>query len=363
MLLNDDFIPVNCDYDEMICLPVYDMDDIRFQLITDFPTTQTPGGQPVTNVIVAMPCEGQTTPADVFDILFSEPQIEGGAAFVFNGFVQLQTTVNHGLSTGDLIFISGDYVSGTDMRGFQRVKFTSADSDDLSLDLPTNGIVSGAFKIQKAGTPAIIASSGTSIGGGEYVWDFSVSNVDIPEGMDCFRFCLYKISLIINSGGAEPQFHSGQFLGTTNCFNRVTDLCDTSLIEYKFYEDAMSFYGSPSRNRIRLPLHLSRPQYPGDENSYQTSDGRWLKLSERVNKEWNLETDWLPDAVHEKIRIALSADFIIIWNRNENLALEGLYRSEEYNLEWNEDVDYPLTKAKTTVKKRVLEASLNSNCV
>lgn len=315
------------------------------------------------NVVVAMPCEGQTTAADVFDILFSEPQIEIGLVAVLNGFIEIQTTVPHGLSAGDLVYISGDYISGTDPRGFHRVKSAPFGSDDLTIDLPAEVVNFGAGKIQLAGTPAIVANSGASIGGGEYVWDLSVAGGAIPEGMDCFRFCLYRLSLDINSGGAEPELHSGSFLGTTNCFEKITDLCNTSKLQYQFHEDAMGFYGSPSVNSVRLPLSLSRPQYPGDETGYQTSDGRFLKLSERVNKEWILETDWIPDALHEKLRICLSADFIQIWNQNENLALEGLYRSEDYNIEWNEDVDYPLAKAKTTVKKRVLEASLNSNCV
>lgn len=375
---NDEYAPLSCDYDKSVCLPVADLDDLRFQLITGFPTVVT---EAVANYIVAVPGQvcGEHDEDEVARMLFGEDPLPfarfGGNPFVNDesGFVKFiaDGKYSEAPAVGDYIFVFQDQ-SGR-YNGWHRIVSIVPDGSSEILTTAT------AYTGQPAGTPTIglvnkpfIYTSGqatqiannTEFAGANYVHDLNLSydaNLEQDDG-ECFRLIIYRIQVDLDVP-TTPDLLNGECLGTTNCFTKVSDLCHTTKIKYQFNEDAMGFYGEPSTNIVRLPMYLSRPQYPGEETGYQTSEGKWLKLAERVNKEWQLETAWLPDALHQNIRMALSADFIQLWNQNENLALEGVYRSEDYNIEWDENVDYPLAKATTTIKKRVLSASVNSNCV
>lgn len=280
VLLQDNYTVENCDEEHTACLPVYDLNDLRFQLVTDFPGTAVVGNN--RNILLAIPCDG-----------------------------------------------CSDY-TGTDLH-----------------NIFTSGVLGNIGHLQSANEPEQL-SDDTAFAGDNYLWNFTplLTNISYSAG-DCFSLCIYKLTIDKNL----LTLISSECLGTTNCFTKISDKCHTTRIQYSFNESSMGFYGSNPTLSVRLPVYLSRPQYPGEEKGYQKSDGTFLKLSERINKEWILKTEWLPDALHERIRVALSADFIQVWNENENLALEGIYRDADYTIEWHEEIDFPLAKATTTVKK------------
>lgn len=70
VLFNDEYAPPSCDFDKTVCLPVTDLNDLRFQLVTNFPTVVT---EAVTNYIVAVPGQvcGEHAPDEVARMLFA----------------------------------------------------------------------------------------------------------------------------------------------------------------------------------------------------------------------------------------------------------------------------------------------------
>lgn len=265
------------------CLPISDLSDIQFQLITDFVENPTPG---YTNFFIAIPCSAcnELTEEELVQIIIGN------------------------------------------------------------------------------GTPAKRAAYAEELGEDSHLWNFigttgSSNDIDIAEG-ECFHFCIYQL-LVTDAYDIE----SIDCMGLTNCFRKVSELCNTSVIEYQNDEDALGFYASAA-NRVRLPIKLQNMQLPGEEKGYQKSDGTFLKLSERINKQWDLITDYIPDEWHDRLRIALSCDTITITNTNANVDSVEIYRSEGYEIGEPNAVfpDFPIRQARTKVLKKQLLASVNSNC-
>lgn len=115
----------------------------------------------------------------------------------------------------------------------------------------------------------------------------------------------------------------------------------------------MGFY-----NKVRLPFHLSRPQYPVDENLYRQSDGHRRITKSIVSKEYQGVTDWIPEKWHERLVIALRHDNVQIFADNGK-RFEGVRINGAYEIDWPEN-NYPLAMARFKAFDESFNASSSS---
>ncbi len=112
------------------------------------------------------------------------------------------------------------------------------------------------------------------------------------------------------------------------------------------------------KNRIRLALFLSKPQYIETRRVFTKSNGKIQLLSSQTKKVLELKTDYFPSNWHERLAIALAHDAINIENKNK---LYSVLKDSEYEIAWIEALGYPVAQAQTKVSIADFEA-VNSNC-
>lgn len=199
------------------------------------------------------------------------------------------------------------------------------------------------------------------------LWNTTTLPESIAVGT-CFRFIMVQSDLNTLEGCVENTY----VLGCSNCFVRIDSeqSCYTSRISYRNnensfgfnYEDKLTTYSPDFENIIRLPFYLYGVQYPSEKTGYQKSDGSYVKLSERINEQWQLKTDYMVKEWHLRLKIALSHDEVNIQNDNSIASIEA-YNDEDYNIEWSEDEDMIDAIATTVIKlSGATEIRLNSNC-
>lgn len=111
-------------------------------------------------------------------------------------------------------------------------------------------------------------------------------------------------------------------------------------------------------NRIRLPLYLSKPQFPIEKKVYPKSDGSQVTLSAVVRKTYSLMTDYMPEKWHERLHTALLHDTVNI--EGEKYA-GGVKLEKMDEIEWQNLLDYPLAPVNGVVQVDPFFA-VNSNC-
>lgn len=113
------------------------------------------------------------------------------------------------------------------------------------------------------------------------------------------------------------------------------------------------------KNRIRLPIKITRPQYPEERSTFRNANGATKTMSVVVRKTLEGETDWMPEQWHEKLKIALAHDEVNIEGDkyNTNVSQDG-----DYEIEWTDFLDYPTAKAKFKVQVTPFSAT-NNNCM
>lgn len=111
-------------------------------------------------------------------------------------------------------------------------------------------------------------------------------------------------------------------------------------------------------NRVRLPLYLKTPQFPTEANRFRKSNGETQTLSVVIHKNYNLQTDYMNDNMHQRLVIALNHDNVTIEGDKYvgGVAMEGQY--EISNVDW---LDYPIRQASTTIQVTPFDMT-NSNC-
>jgi hypothetical protein len=111
--------------------------------------------------------------------------------------------------------------------------------------------------------------------------------------------------------GIKIEITTGVFIEfPSNRLYRTDDKCFTSRLTYSCDEDSYGFVycNVDYPNSVRLPFHLTKPNWNDDENIYVRSDGS-IKITKSVTqKEYECFTDWLNEDFHEKFKIALSHD-------------------------------------------------------
>ena len=111
-------------------------------------------------------------------------------------------------------------------------------------------------------------------------------------------------------------------------------------------------------NRVRLPLYFSKPQFPIERNVFKRADGSRKVLSAVISNTYEGKTDLLPKEWHQRLVIALSHDVVNI--ESDRLMTEVVLDSE-YEIDWNEFLDFPIAQAGFTIQVTPFNAS-NTNC-
>jgi hypothetical protein len=147
----------------------------------------------------------------------------------------------------------------------------------------------------------------------DYTWGSLSSQVDMGE---CFKLMLMYVP--INTDSGTRAVGDTVFIGFTNSFQRIdTSACFTSVLTYSNNSNAFDFqylWGKP--NVVELPMYLRDPKMENDQKVYTKSDGTLVKLYERKEEVYTLETDLMPYAWHKALDIALSQDNVAIQNNN-----------------------------------------------
>ncbi len=220
-------------------------------------------------------------------------------------------------------------------------------------------------KIEFVSTGLDIYAIGT-IGGDTH----STATFDAMADGDCFSLCLYKVTW--TGGGTMPNLCTPTpglvitYVNCSNCFTKQEDDCFTSLISYRSNEDSMGFlYTGNSnltsfRNKIRLPMFLSQPQFPKKEEVYVKSDGTRVRLSAQLGKEYKAETDYMMEHLHEKLAIALAHDSLLIENPDAGVNTTFICEGNT-DIKWLDFLNYRAAKAEFKVRQTPYNL-VNSNC-
>jgi hypothetical protein len=151
--------------------------------------------------------------------------------------------------------------------------------------------------------------------------------------------CAVLVLLFPDGGGTQPlAFRSNRLF-------RETSSKRTSVVEYWCEEDAYGFHYCSLYvpNRVRLPLYLSRPQFQDDEAIYRRSNGTRKLLKSVTSVEFSGYVQLMTQPWHERIKHALSHDFVALQGENYS---GGIVKNGGYEIEWPEFMDFPAGPAK-----------------
>lgn len=182
----------------------------------------------------------------------------------------------------------------------------------------------------------------------------------------------FKLQLIyehLDGPGGNVLYR--QFIdGCTNCFIRtVPDECYTSVISYRNPTDTFGFtyFNTSTFNIIELPVYLRDPVMENDQKVYTKSDGSVVKLYERKEEKYTLETDLMPYIWHKALDIALSHDTVTITNPNAssfdpvNTATQFV-KSDNYQIEYMKAPLSSLGKGTCKLINATPVNLINNNC-
>lgn len=111
-------------------------------------------------------------------------------------------------------------------------------------------------------------------------------------------------------------------------------------------------------NRVRLPFKLHKPQFPEERDVYRKANGVNVTLSVIVRKVYEGITDELPEKIHERLKIALAHDNVVV----EGDKYVGVVTQEgDYQIEWSDFLSRPIAQAKFKAEVTPFNAT-NSNC-
>lgn len=114
----------------------------------------------------------------------------------------------------------------------------------------------------------------------------------------------------------------------------------------------------PFINKYRLPLKISKAQFPIARELFTKSNGATTVLSAIVTKTYQGKTDFLPESLHGKIAIALSHDTV---NIEGEKYIGGVVLNGQYSIEWVDFQDHPVARAVFEVLVSPF-AARNTNC-
>lgn len=231
-------------------------------------------------------------------------------------------------------------------------------------------VISDAFGIFDTG-PTINSAYiyfDTTYGVGDMDLTTTTNNtISVPMG-SCFKFALVW-DIYSPTNVLTFRF----YFGCTNMFRRTAaDDSYTSVVRYVSPSDVFDFhYTGPHitmpYNSIELPLYLRDPVMANDQKVYTKSDGSLVKLYERKEEVYTLETDLLPYAWHKALDVGLSHDSVIITNANAasfdplNTATQFV-KKENYEIEYNKAPLSAFGKGSCKLSNANPIHMINNNC-
>ena len=136
------------------------------------------------------------------------------------------------------------------------------------------------------------------------------------------------------------------------------DADEFSVLRYRCYEEAFGFpFDGTKYVSIYLPIRIHSPQNVQDDKTYVKADGSVVTLYAKYYKEWEGETEYLSEEMHDKIVAALSCDEVYINGRR-------VTKTDKYQIKWENyyfDCDGETKLAKATFKVRANITQRNSN--
>lgn len=177
--------------------------------------------------------------------------------------------------------------------------------------------------------------------------------------MECFRLRMTGYYTGHEAGDEDVE----QILAYSNLLRYVSNE-DGYLSGLSYYCNEEQF-GFPftkqkqtkSYMRLSLPIRISKPQYKQADKIYENRNGEQIVLYATINKEYEGETDYIPEEWHEKIVTALSCDEVYI--NGERVTKSDSYEIDQDNYTYS-DCGIRLTRATFKVKTNVTQR--NSNC-
>lgn len=168
-----------------------------------------------------------------------------------------------------------------------------------------------------------------------------------PATGECFKLMLL-IDVRMDDHYYGTKTHFRQIVGCVSCFVRTAGDCYTSVITYSDPEDSFGFryqmhdyYGDDIQmeNKIELPLYLRDPVMNDDAKVYTRSDGTIIKLYERKEEQYLLETDRMPYTWLKALDIALSHDSVRIENGNAR-SFDSVNTAKYFQKKENFEIEY-----------------------
>ena len=148
-------------------------------------------------------------------------------------------------------------------------------------------------------------------------------------------------------------------IACSNLFHKEDDCCYITKIEYSNNEDSFGFtYPEGVTNMVSLPFFLHSPSYPTTEKIYKQTNGQYKRLSADIEKEYECETDYFNEAIHDKLITALKHDNIIVTSNRLGI-IDQMTQQGDYNLNWNSKIEFT---AMAEFKLKKYFNGKNSNC-
>jgi hypothetical protein len=173
-----------------------------------------------------------------------------------------------------------------------------------------------------------------------------------------------------NTSHTRGAFVSGQYLGCSDCFIRIAENdCYYSSVSYLNADDSFGFPFSITQIPCvaELPMYLRDPSLVEDQKIYKRSDGSNMKVFDRKDEVYELETDMIPYKWLRALDIALSCDQVEISNVNAS-SFDPVNTATQFVKEEKLEIAYqkgPLTalgKGTCKVKNASPLSLINNNC-
>jgi hypothetical protein len=158
-------------------------------------------------------------------------------------------------------------------------------------------------------------------------------------------------------GGADYTF--------SNVFKRTTDKTYLTFLTYYNNEDAFDFhYGDGSLvNKMWLPIIFRNPKPITTRKIYRRSNKTYKVQFANIEKELDAKTDYLPEAIHDRIDVALEHDNKHAFSDGRFIIDDDIFMNSEYNIDWpDNDLEGTPLEAMATFKVLKFFAGRNSNC-
>lgn len=166
-------------------------------------------------------------------------------------------------------------------------------------------------------------------------------------------------------GYTDIMLDQEEIIGYSNILQFIENQGEYSHLKYRCNEGntfgipwARGFLGSTTIELQNLvPLIVHKPQYGQDDKIYEKSNGEQVVLYANITKEYEGETDYINNELHEKIAIALNCDEV--WINGERLT-----KSDKYEIDWDNaektECGQKIAQAKFKMKANV--TARNGNC-